>query len=163
FDIRPSRGRFCVMIGYYPNEFRTIKELYPDATGFLCPPYLNAAGTSREPRWWKCKERESTANSLQDVLQCLDPAGLNWLSALRDRKFYAEQSDPSAAVPSGYAHELAGNIEIARERYREMNRRFEEIETRWGGIRKCAEQWRAFVFVRAKLAIEDALTAEIRK
>jgi hypothetical protein len=66
-----------------------------------------------------------------------------------------------APLSSGFAHELAGNIEVARERYNEMNRRFELIE-RNGGIRKFREGWRDFIFVRAKLGFADALTSEIR-
>ena len=165
FDFRPSRNQFCVMVAYYPNEFRIIDELHPELTaankGFLCRPYLNAEGTSWDPRWLKAKDKESATQSLQQVLPWIERAGLAWLAALRDRRFFAESSDPVAALSSGFAHELAGNIEVARRRYKEMNRRFELIE-KSSGLRKFREGWRDFIFVRVKLGIEDALTTEIK-
>ena len=164
-DFRPSRSRFCIMIGFCPKEFRILDELHPDLRtpnrGFLCRPYLNPEGTSWHQRWLRANDKPSAANSLQQVLPWIQSAGLSWLAALRDPKFYAEQSDPVAALSSGLAHELAGNTEIARARYKEMNRRFEEIE-KLDGIRKFRAGWRDFIFVRAKLGVEDALTAEIK-
>ena len=163
-DFRPSRGRFCVMIGYYPNEFRIIDELHPEVTapnrGYLCRPYLNPERTSWQPRWLKAKDKESAGQSLHQVLPWIEHAGLGWLTALRDRRVFAESSDPVAALSSGFAHELAGNIEVARERYNEMNRRFELIEKNVG-IHRFRDGWRDFIFVRAKLGFADALTLEI--
>lgn len=164
-DFRPSRDRFCIMMGYYPKEFRIVEELHPEITapnrGYLCRPYLNPEGTSWHPHWLKAKDKESAAHSLQQALPWVENAGLSWLAALRDRKLFAEHSDPVSALCSGFAHELAGNIQVARERYNEMNRRFDLIENN-GGIRKFREGWRDFIFIRAKLGIEDALSADIR-
>ena len=88
---------------------------------------------------------------------------MEWLSALRDPELFAEHTDPVAALCSGFAHELAGNIAVARERYLEMNRRFNEMEKIGGGIRSFKEGWRDFIFVRDKLGLEDELTKEIRQ
>jgi len=99
--------------------------------------------------------------SLRDVLTCFEVVGLAWLGLLRNPEFYAEQTDPVAAIGSGLAHERAGNMSIARERYEEIMRRFSEIE-RMGGVRCFQEGWRDFIFVTAKLGIENDLVREVR-
>lgn len=165
FDFRPTRHRFCVMIGYLPREFEILDELHPELTtankGFFCRPHLNKEGTSWHPRWLNAKDKETATQSLHQMLSWIENAGLAWLMALRDRKLFAEHSDPIAALYAGFAHELAGNIEVARERYLEMSRRLELIEKN-GGIRKFPEGWRDFIFIKAKLGFPDALTSEIR-
>jgi hypothetical protein len=165
-DFRPSRGRFCAMVGYSPKEFQVIEELRSEnetvTPGFLCRPYLNPRGTSWHPRWLVANDKESTRNSLLQALPWVEGAGLNFLAQLRDPRFYAETSDPVAAIPSGFAHELCGNTEIARERYSEMYRRFVEVH-KSRDIRKFRQGWRRYIFVCAKLGIQDALTAEIRE
>lgn len=165
FDIRPSRSRFCVLIGYAPKEFEIVEALHPELTeadlGFLCRPYLNPVGTSWKPRWWNCTTKEIAMQSLHHVLECVESAGERWLSALRDPEFLAANSDSVAALSSGFAYELAGDLDIARQRYLAMNRRYSEIE-KTTGIRKFRDGWRAFIFVRAKLGVEDELTADVR-
>ena len=164
-DFRPSREKFCVMVTHYPSSFWVIEELHPELggqiNGFLCKPYLNPKGTSWNPSWLKARDKESATSSLQQVLSWIEQAGLAWLVALRNPQIYAESSDPVAAIGSGFAHEIAGNLEIARQRYSEMNRRFEMIEKDYG-LRKDQACWRDFLFVRGKLGIEDSLTVDIR-
>lgn len=166
-DIRPTRERFCVLVGYYSTEMLAfLRELDPalDAQnrGYLCRPYLHQEGTSWHPRWWRCNDKPTAIRSLQHALQCIDTAGQKWLADLRDRRFYAQHTDAIASLPSAYAHELAGNLETARERYLEKNRVYGEMEKLKGGIRACKEAWRECIFVKAKLGIEDALTGDLR-
>src|SRR6185295_1862376 len=167
FDLRPSRSRFCVLIGYYPKEFSVLEELHPEmnaiSRGYLCRPYLNPNGTSWHPRWWSSKDRDAAIRSLQHVLACIQGVGMAWLAQLRDRTFYAEHTDPMAALPSGFAHELAGNVQVAKERYLDMNQRFLEIDKIGGGIRKFSGGWRDCIFVRAKLGLNDELTTALRE
>jgi hypothetical protein len=55
--------------------------------------------------------------------EALQNHGLHWLQELRDPKRFASEVDPIAALYAGFAHERAGEIAAARERYEEMQRR----------------------------------------
>jgi hypothetical protein len=165
FDLRPTRERFCVMIGHFPSDLRILHELHPELgvqdRGFLCKPYLNPTGTSWHPRWWRAKDRPTAEKSLRKVVACIQGPGLSWLALLRDPRFYAEHTDPVAALGSGLAHERAGNLTIARERYEQIMRRFGEIE-KAAGVRRFREGWRDFIFIAAKLGVEDDLVRAVR-
>lgn len=166
FDIRPSKNKFTVMICYEPKEFEVINELHPeikgDEKGYLCQPYLNPNGTSWNPKWWKCQNKTIATNSLHNVLECIENKGFKWLELLRDKQFYADHSDPIAAISSGYAHELAGNFKVSLERYNESKRRFDSIE-KSSGIKSFKEGWRDYIFIMSKLGIENSLVKEIRE
>lgn len=92
--------------------------------------------------------------SLQHVLECLEEVGLPWLESLHAPKGFAAHVDPRAPLPSALAHEAADEIELARQSYNEMIRRYQVGIQRFGEETALRGQCKAFIFVALKLGIE---------
>lgn len=155
-----AKTHFAVFMSYYPNHMKIIEDLIPndedEDRGFPCGPYLTPAGVMRREKYWSYRNAEVLDNNLDHILQCLDKVGLPWLESLRDPVVFAEEIDPVAALPAGYANEIAGNVEKAAESYREMLRRMLLVlESNVNQPYLLKSIGRTFVFVSKKLSVEQ--------
>lgn len=153
-----AKAHFLVGMSYYPDYLGIVEELVPlegEDRGFLCGPYLTPAGVVRREKYWSCKDGDVLEKNLGHVLQCLDQVGLPWLESLRDPRVFADNIDPVAALPAGFANEAAGNIEKAIASYEEMLRRMRLVlESNVDEAYMVKRIGRSFVFVAKKLGVE---------
>ena len=145
-------------MSYYVRSIETLVDelidLGDEDRGFPAGPYLNPVSVTSRPKYWGYRTPEALEKSLKHVIECLKNSGLPWLETLRDPKVFADQTDPVAALPSGLAHEAAGNFAKAREAYREMHRRYSEMIAKFGEATVLRRSGKAYVFVTAKLGID---------
>jgi len=150
---------FCVLVSpYYDQQEQLLGELLPlqeEDRGFPCGPYLNPVAVSSRAKYWGYRTEDAMASSLEHVLVCLRNAGIPWLEKLRDPKVFADNVDSTAAISAAIAHEMAGNAELARDAYREMYRRYLLCISEFGEESTLKENGRAFVFVCAKLGVDE--------
>ncbi|GIW78370.1 MAG: hypothetical protein KatS3mg105_0177 [Gemmatales bacterium] len=166
----PSKAatHFAVFMSYYPDYLNILATLHPKAAkneekGFPCGPYLTPVGATRNPKYWSHRTPEALDRSLAHVLECLKNAGLPWLETLRDPVVFAENIDPVAALGAAIAHEVAGNLEKAREFYEEMWRRLTIVRGMATEKKFLEESGRQFIFVATKLGKEPEKCAEYKE
>lgn len=158
-DADPKRGRFAILMSFYPKSLQVIEDLYPktgEPRGFPCGPYLTQVGVIRRPYWWSCKTSDVLTASCERVGAAMRLHGLPWLDGLRDPKLFAQAVDPNGALYAGYAHELAGDFVAARERYEDMLERLVGIR----GMNISEEKFlssvgKEFLFVVQKLGVSE--------
>jgi hypothetical protein len=155
-----AKTHFAVFMSYEPDYLmKTINELISyggEDRGFSCGPYLNPVGVTPRPKYWSYRDADALKRSVAHVIQCLEKTGLPWLESLRDPKTFASNVDPVAALPAGLANEIAGNIEIAKEFYNEMLRRYRLSSQLLKDEDEQLQSFgKAFVFVASKLDVEQ--------
>jgi hypothetical protein len=162
-----ARSHFAVYMSYYPDYLNPLFEVFDyknEGVGYPCGPYLNPVGASRRPKYWSYRDSEALTKSLEHVLYCLDQAGLAWLDSLRDPKVFAANVDPVAPIPSGLAHEAAGDFVRARQSYGEMMRRLRLVlQSKPSEAILLKKVARPFVLVAMKLGIEAGLCEHFKR
>ena len=134
-----------------------IVPLGDEDEGFLVGPYLNPVAVTSRPKYWGYRTPEALEKSLRHVKACLQDTGLPWLVTLRDPKVFAESVDDTAALAGAVAHEKAGNLGRARDRYAEMHRRYSLCISELGENLTLRKSGKAVVFVCAKLGVDEEL------
>ncbi len=168
-DPRRNFERFSVLISFEPTDISAfIRDVISEATydraksGFLCGPYLNQVSVGRRRSEWPCKTKQQLLASLERVAKAVKEVGEPWLTSLMDAKTLAEQADPVAALVAGFAWERAGDMEKAAERYREMKRRFDEVQKRYPRLKPSEGQMKQYLFLASRLSFENEHTAKYR-
>lgn len=161
----PSKARthFSVWISYYPDYMEQVFSLHDTSkwdVGSLTPPYLTPAGATFRPKYWGYETKDTLEKSLHHVIICLEQAAFRWLECLHDPKFFAQQADPRATLPYGFANEAAGNSEKAKAAYESKLESLLKIMALYDKkmvpeaeiLSKAAKP---FIFIAAKLGIEQ--------
>lgn len=158
-DPDARKGRFAVLLSYYPAALRVVEELSDyssEPRGFPCGPYLSPSGVGRREYLWPYKSQPSLQSSLESVKAALNDYGLPWLQELRDPKRFAAEVDKVAALYAAFAHERAGDTSNARRLYEEMYRRLTEgLKLGVSEADFLRTAGKKYIFVAKKLGVND--------
>jgi hypothetical protein len=158
-DPDERKGRFAVLLSYYPAALRVVEELSDyssEPRGFPCGPYLSPSSVGRREYLWPYMSQPSLQSSLDSVEDALKSHGLPWLEELRDSKRFAAEVDKVAALYAAFAHERAGDAGTAKRLYEEMYRRLTEgLKLGVTEAEFLRTAGKKYIFVAKKLGVND--------
>ena len=123
---------------------------------------MNESSVSRQRNEWPCKTKQQLLIAPEQVARAVKEVGEPWLIALLGPKILAEQADPVAALVAGFAWERAGEAEKAKERYRNMLGRLDEINRRYPQLKATESHMKQYLFLAARLGFENDYSAKYR-